>query len=191
MILLLTITACRPEVYTPKPRGYYKIDLPKEHSYQTFDTAGFPYKFEYPEYATIITNPDFFGEKPENPYWINIDFPEIGGKIYISYKEVTGKQSLNNLSEDMYEMTFSAHTKKANYIQDYYMDDNSRNVYATMFNVTGNAASAYQFSVTDSNKNFLRGALYFAATPNADSLKPLNDFLRADIEHLLQTIEWK
>lgn len=191
LALFVAFASCKPETYIPKPRGYYKIDLPKEHSYQSFDSVGFPYKFEYPVYGKVITNPDFFGEKPENPYWINIEFPNIGGRIYLSYKNIDNKQSLIGLNEDMYEMTFSAHTKKANNIIDYYVNDPSKNVYITLYNVTGNAASAYQFYATDSSKNFLRGALYFEATPNADSLKPLNNFLKEDIEHLLETLEWK
>ena len=32
---------------------------------------------------------------------------------------------------------------------------------------------------------FIRGALYFDVTPNADSLKPISDFVERDIEHLL------
>lgn len=191
LAVLIVLASCKPETYIPKPRGYYKVDLPETHTYQSFDSTGFPYKFEYPTYGEIVTNPDFFGDKPENPYWINIEFPKIGGRIYLSYKNIDAKQSLSSLNNDMYEMTFSAHTKKANYIKDYQMSDPSRNVHIMLYNVTGNAASAYQFYATDSARNFIRGALYFEVTPNADSLKPLNNFLREDIEHLLETLEWK
>lgn len=188
---MMFIASCKPETYTPKPRGYYQIDLPAKHEYQVFDSAGFPYRFEYPVYSKIIYNPAFFGEQPENPYWINLDFPGIGGKIYISYKEIEGRKGFMNLNDDMYEMSFMAHNKKANYIKDYYLDDPERDVHIMLYNVTGDAASAYQFYATDSIEHFVRGALYFEATPNSDSLRPLNEFLRKDIDHLLQTIEWK
>ncbi|MCB0698123.1 MAG: hypothetical protein KDC07_12210 [Chitinophagaceae bacterium] len=193
-IVLLLVCAffisCRPEVYTPKPRGYFQIDLP-EKSYTTFDSAGFPYKFEYPTYGKIVTNPDFFGDKPENPYWINIEFPSIGGKIYISYKYINKDNTLEKVNGDFYHMTYTVHEKKADYIQDFYHNDNERKVYSAFFNVTGDAASAYQFYATDSVQNYMRGALYFEATPNADSLKPVNEFLKKDISHLIETIEWK
>lgn len=191
IFILTSIIACKPKTYIPKPRGYFKIDLPKEHTYKLFDSAGFPYRFEYPVYGKIMADPKFFGEEPENPYWVNIEFPGIGGKIYLSYKYITDEQSLAHLNDDMYEMTFTVHNKKANYIKDYYMDDPERNVHMMLYNVTGDAASAYQFYATDSTQNFVRGALYFEATPNSDSLKPVNEFLRKDIEHLLNTIEWK
>src|SRR5690606_3603335 len=162
-------TACKPEVYTPKPRGYFHIALP-EKSYSVFDSSGFPYRFEYPTYGTITTNPDFFGDKPENPYWLNIDFPSIGGRIYISYKVLGSANSLEHVNSDVYEMTYTVHQKKADYIQDFYHNDTERKVYSAFFNVTGDAASAYQFYATDSVKHYLRGALYFEAKPNADSL---------------------
>jgi gliding motility-associated lipoprotein GldD len=59
------------------------------------------------------------------------------------------------------------------------------------FKVGGNAATARQFFVTDSTKHFLRGALYFDSTPNADSLGVVNDFLEADMKHLINTLQWK
>lgn len=183
--------ACKPEVHTPKPRGYYHIPLPKERKYQVFDSAGYPYKFQYPVYSRIVTNPRFFGDKPENPYWVNIDFPSIGGKIYISYKTMTDASSLFELNEDFYQLTYTVHDKKADYIEDSYFTNAERKVYGALFNVAGDAASAYQFYITDSSKHYIRGALYFEATPNADSLQPLNDFLKTDITHILETIEWK
>jgi hypothetical protein len=52
-------------------------------------------------------------------------------------------------------------------------------------------ATAHQFFLTDSTKHFLRGALYFDATPNEDSLRPVNAFLQAEMKHLIQTFRWK
>jgi gliding motility-associated lipoprotein GldD len=59
------------------------------------------------------------------------------------------------------------------------------------FSLGGNTATANQFFVTDSTKHFLRGALYFNATPNADSLGIVNDFLKQDLMHLINTLKWK
>ncbi|HOA39309.1 MAG TPA: hypothetical protein PKJ36_12955, partial [Flavihumibacter sp.] len=78
LVILFAISACN-STYTPKPRGYFQIDLP-QHAYKTFDSAGFPYTFEYPVYAKIIQDSTFFEEQPENPYWINIDVPSLGGR---------------------------------------------------------------------------------------------------------------
>ncbi|MCD6062112.1 MAG: gldD [Flavipsychrobacter sp.] len=181
--------SCRPETYTPRPRGYYEVELP-EHNYQKFDNPAYPYSFEYPVYGKVIPDTNFFGEKPENPYWINIDFPSIGGRIYVSYKIIGPDQTLDKLLDDSYEMTIF-HTKRADYIDDFVFHDDTNRVHGIFYNVTGNAASAYQFYATDSVRHYIRGALYFDVTPNADSLKPVNEFLRKDMEHLIQTLRWR
>lgn len=184
------LSSCRPTTYTPKPRGYGRVEFP-EHKYQPFNDNTFPYSFEYPVYSRIVRDTLFFGQKPENPYWINIDFPTIGGTIYLSYKPVTKDQPLSKLIEDAHEMSFTAHSKRADYI-----DDNTRlvnrekNVYGIFYKVGGDAASAYQFIATDSVNHFIRGALYFNVSPNADSLRPANEFLRVDMVHLLETLKW-
>jgi gliding motility-associated lipoprotein GldD len=64
-------------------------------------------------------------------------------------------------------------------------------VSGVFFTVGGNAATAKQFFVTDSVHHFLRGALYFDASPNEDSLGIVNDFLQVDMKHLINTFRWK
>lgn len=185
-ISLIFLVACN-STYTPKRQGYFKIDFPK-HEYKVFDQPGYPYTFEYPVYANIIKDTTFFEDKPENPYWINIDIPRFGGKIYISYKEV-GKNDLTKLVNDAYNMTYK-HSTRATEIVDSAMRT-ATGVSGVFFSVGGNAATAKQFFVTDSVKHFLRGALYFDASPNEDSLGVVNNFLQDDMKHLINTFRWK
>ena len=183
--LLFILMACNSD-YTPKPRGYFRIDFP-EHSYQSFNSPEFPYSFEYPVYGNILRDTAFFGDKPENPYWINIDFPRFHARIYISYKKVEG--NYDKLREDAYKMTYK-HTYKASSIEDSLIST-PLGVHGIFFNVGGNAATAKQFFVSDSTKHFLRGALYFDTTPNSDSLSIVNAFLQEDMYHLINTLRWK
>lgn len=181
------LTACEEEAYIPKPRGYFRVDLP-EKQYVRFEKPDYPYAFEYPVYGTIEKDTLFFDEKTENPWWINVNFNTLGGKIYLSYKQIGPNQNLAKLLEDSYQMSHY-HTKRADYINEPEFHT-VNNVHGIYYDVGGNAASALQFYATDSSKHFLRGALYFDTTPNADSLKPVNQFLRKDIEHLVQTLQW-
>jgi len=64
-------------------------------------------------------------------------------------------------------------------------------VHGILYDVGGNAASAVQFYVTDSSRHFLRGSLYFYASPNADSIAPAVEYFRKDVEHLIETLKWK
>ncbi|MFT4152454.1 gliding motility lipoprotein GldD [Parafilimonas sp.] len=185
-ILLLICCSCNSP-YIPKPAGYFKIDFP-EKKYQEFNKPGYPYTFEYPVYANIIKDSTFFDTAAENPWWINVDFPQFNARIYLSYK-VIGRYKLDSLLNDAYNLT-NRHSIKASFINDSIMNT-SGNVHGTFFNVEGDVATADQFFLTDSTKNFIRGALYFNATPNQDSLRPVNKFLVEDMRHLINTFRWK
>ncbi len=204
VILLLTfITSCNSN-YTSKKKGYYKIDFP-EKQYIKFDQPGFPYTFEYPAYARIIKDSAYF-ENGDNPYWINIDFPLFKGKIFISYKTIGGKSvykvktssgykdstginSFENMVNDAYKLSYKNNIK-AYSINDSVMHT-PNDVAGIFFSLTGNVATSRQFFLSDSTKHFLRGALYFDATPNEDSLKPVNDFLQQDMKHIINTMQWR
>ncbi len=205
MCLAFLMAACNSN-YTQKPRGYYKIDFPA-HQYQLFDKPGYPYRFEYPVYASVVQDSSFFEDQPENPYWINIDFPRFNGKIYISYIEIGGKSrfkiknakgeyvdsiavnTFDNLIKSSYSLTYK-HSYKASSIDDS-LFTTPKKVEGVFFKIGGNAATANQFLVTDSVKHFLRGALYFDATPNSDSLNIVNNFLQEDMKHLINSFSWK
>lgn len=186
VMISASLLACNSD-YTIKQRGYFRIDLP-EHRYTSFDRPGYPYTFEYPVYADIVRDSTFFEDAPENPYWINIDFPLLNGKIYVSYKDVL-KNNFDKLVDDAFKLTYK-HSTKATAIKDSLMHT-PNGVTGIFFKVGGNAATAKQFFVTDSTRHFLRGALYFDATPNADSLGVVNDFLEKDMKHLINTLRWK
>ena len=193
LTLLLALAAmlhgCRPETYTVRPRGYYRIDTPK-HAYQRFDMPGYPYRFEFPTYGVILRDSSLLKMAPESPWWVNVDFPTLGGRVYMTYKRINAGQDFQKLLEDAHEMSFDAHSIRADYINSPSFI-NRHGVQGVMFDVGGNAASKYQFFATDSVKHFLRGALYFDVTPNADSLQPVTDFLKRDLDHMLGTLEWK
>ena len=185
-ILFILLLSCNSP-YTPKPTGYFRIDLP-EKKYQQFDQPGYPYTFEYPTYAHVIKDSTFFGDETENPWWLNVEFPQFSSRIYLSYK-IIGSYKLDSLLNDAFNLT-NKHSIKASYIDDSVMNISS-DMHGEFFKVEGDVATANQFFLTDSTRNFLRGALYFDATPNEDSLRPVNEFLVVDMKHLISTLRWK
>jgi gliding motility-associated lipoprotein GldD len=171
------------EDYTPKPRGYFRIDLP-EHEYILMDST-FPYSFEYPVYAELSPDP----LSPDQAYWLNVDFPEYRGRLHLSYKAVDG--NLVDYLEDSRTFVMK-HIPKASAISDSLILDRDKNLFGLIYQIEGmGAASPCQFFVTDSLSHFVRGALYFDVVPNNDSLAPVIEFLRKDIEHLIASFEWK
>ena len=91
--------------------------------------------------------------------------------------------------DDAHKLTYK-HTQKADHI-DPLQIDNDFGVKGVMFDVGGNAASSLQFYLTDEKKHFLRGALYFNVSPNIDSMQPVVDFIREDLDHLVESFQWK
>jgi gliding motility-associated lipoprotein GldD len=167
----------------PKPEGYFRIDTPV-NSYAKLDSI-YPYTFEYSAYARII--PDYLS--PDQPYWINIDYPQFKGKIHLSYKPVRG--NLVRLLEDSRSLVIR-HIPKATSIDEELVVHPDRSVFGMIYDIKGfGAASPCQFFLTDSTSHFLRGALYFNVRPNNDSLAPVIDFVNKDIHHLIDTFHWK
>jgi len=185
---VLTLVSCNSDYTVGKKRGYFKIDFP-EKKYREFDQTGYPYSFEYPVYSSIVRDTTFFESTPENPWWINIDFPQFAARVHMSYKEI-GRNKFDSLVNDAFKLSYKQHTYKASAIEDSAMET-PNHVHGMYFTLAGNTATANQFFLTDSTKHFLRGALYFAATPNEDSIGIVNDFLKKDILHLINTLKWK
>ncbi len=208
-VLLLFIScslffACN-STYTSKKKGYYKVDFP-ERKYVIFHEEGYPYTFEYPVYAQVIKDSTYFDATAENPYWINLDFPQFGGRIFLSYKIIGGKSvfkirqadgsykdssginAFDNMVNDAFNLT-NKNQAVTSVIKDSLMHT-ANGLSGIFFKVGGNAATAKQFFLSDTTKNFIRGALYFDVTPNADSLRPVQDFLQTDIEHMINTFKW-
>jgi gliding motility-associated lipoprotein GldD len=206
IIFLLTIQSCNSP-YTSRKKGYFAIQLPAEHKYQSFDKDSFPYSFEYPVYASVVQDSTYFDSSPENPYWINIDFPQFGARIFLSYKIIggtaiykvrnsdgsyrdsTGINHFDKMVNDAFNLTNKNESVATSIKDSLFRTVNG--VSGVLFKVGGNAATGRQFFITDTTRNFLRGALYFAATPNADSIRPVQDFLQSDIDHLINTFRWK
>jgi len=205
VVCSILITSCNSP-YVSKKRGYFNIQLPGRN-YQKFDNPDFPYSFEYPVYAQIVKDSTYFDTNPENPYWINIDFPQFHSRIFLSYKAVGGKALYKikqpngsykdtlqiNVFDKMVSDAFTL-TNKNNVVSNSINDSlvhTPNGVSGVFFKVGGNAATSKQFFLSDTARNFIRGALYFDVTPNADSLKPVQDFLQTDMDHMINTFKWR
>ena len=85
-VTIVMLYSCNSDYSVGKKKGYFHIDFP-EKKYQVFNQPGYPYSFEYPVYATVSKDSTFFDDKAGD-WWINIDVPQFGGRIYVSYKAI-------------------------------------------------------------------------------------------------------
>lgn len=179
--VLTLVVACNKKAM-PKPYGYFRIELPEAH-YRTMDTLNYPYRFE----ISTLTKVEFRQAKKEK-FWLDIQYPSLNATLYCSYKPIQG--NLFELSEDSRKYVYK-HSVKADGIAETAYSNADKRVYGIFYDILGNTASSMQFIVTDSTKNFFRGALYFENVPNKDSIAPMLQYIRKDMIRLMETFEWK
>lgn len=174
----------KEEYYTPKPKGYFRIDLP-EHQYQQWDSI-LPFYFEYSQWANCE-----YSKKEGETYWIYIHYPALNATLNITYFPL--KNDLRALAANEEKM-LNMHIEhgKVDDIEYYFVEDPKNRVYGRIYDIIGKeAATPMQFWITDSANYYLRGSLYFDFRANNDSLQPVIQYLREDALHLINSLNWK
>ena len=168
--------------FAPKPSSYFRITFP-EKKYIKYDSVC-PFTVEIPNYSRMEKDNHYKAE----PCWLNLNFPSFNGTLHLSYKPVNG--NIKEYLEDTYTLA-SKHQIKASGIEEHLISKDKDKVYGLIYEIKGNAASPIQFFLTDSLHHFLRGAMYFNAIPNNDSIAPVLEFIKKDIYQFISTFEWK
>ncbi len=184
IISALFFTSCGDsEQAVPKPPSYLRIEMP-EHSYAWYE-PDCPYRFKLSEAYQVrdVRDPD--GALTCHK---DISLGKLNGVMHFSYiKMQEPLAAYVNFSNDKVD----EHQIKATAIRDKQIIRPEARVYGTFFELQGDVASPFQFYLTDSTENFASGVVYFNSVPNYDSLKPSLDYLKEDLEELLNSFEWK
>lgn len=162
----------------PKPKAFLSLEY--TNAVYSDLLLKRPYRFEVPEKAIVK-------DEPRN--WLKIKYPELKASLDITYRSIDN-DNLRELLIESERLVFK-HTVKAEQISSNNFTNEDRRVYGTLYEITGNAASQIQFHITDSTKNFIKGALYFNTKPNYDSILPAVDYIKKDILRLMETLEWE
>jgi gliding motility-associated lipoprotein GldD len=183
LAFVLLLVSCE-EHYLPKPFGHNRIDLPAKSYHSLPDT--FPYTFQISDHANILRDSSWIAER----YWIDLFYPYFTANIQITYKPINNDQErLKEILADAHELT-SKHQIKAYAIDESIIQTSSGKT-AVFAELSGDVPTQFQFFITDSTEHFLRGALYFRTSTKNDSLSPAIDYLKGDILHLVNTLQWK
>ncbi|WP_162416912.1 gliding motility lipoprotein GldD [Cyclobacterium roseum] len=182
LLLLLFISSCG-EDYLPKPMGYNRIDLP-ERGFESL-SMDLPYSFQHSRHLQV--EPDSFNMAEKT--WINLHYTALGARVHLTYKPIEGsKENLRTYLDDALNLTFK-HQIKA-----YGIDENvvrtPKGYTGLVAELSGEVPTQFQFFVTDSTAHFLRGALYFNTAVKNDSLAPIIEYVKADMMHLINTVEF-
>ncbi|OJJ21896.1 gliding motility lipoprotein GldD [marine bacterium AO1-C] len=183
-MLAIFLSACGggSSEYSPKPKGYNRIDLPEAKYVKLAEKA--PYTFEVSTYAKV--RPD--SSKIAEPYWFHVIYPSFNAEVQLTYKQVPNNKTFDEFIEDSH-ILLNKHMERAYEIKDFVIKTPSKKT-AAVFELTGDVPSQFQFYISDSTRHFLRGALYFKTATKNDSLKPVIEFIKKDILHMLNTCEW-
>lgn len=180
----LFFQACSDD-YTPKPRGYHRIEFPPQNYVELEKDC--PFTFE----RSVYTEFDYSRiEKERFPCRFNLYYPDLDAKLYFTYFGESVQDSLVKYTEDSRELV-KKHIVKARDIEEVFLSNEKEKVYGITFDFKGSTATNYQFFITDSVNHYLHGSLYFEFKPNPDSISPAEEYLKRDIEHLLESFKWR
>jgi gliding motility-associated lipoprotein GldD len=169
----------------PKPKAFLRLDYPKPE-YKLI-TADLPFVFERNNLSNGIDK--IKSSQDKTSIGLEIPYPTLKGTLYLTYKKIN-KNNLHTYLADAQNIT-QTHAIRADGITEQPFLDFEDRVFGSLFEVVGNAASQSQFYVTDSINHFLTGALYFYAKPNYDSILPAANYLKKDMQHIMETLKWK
>ena len=176
VFITLLFSSCKDDVL-PKPSSQLRLEYPIA-KYAAFENHC-PFTFDINENAVI---------KEDKECGFTITYPKMKATIYLTYKPVNG--NIDKLLRDAQKLTYEHVIKADDILEQPYVNPNNK-VYGMFYKVSGNAATNAQFYATDSIKHFLTASVYFYAKPNFDSIMPAADYLRNDMQRLMETINWK
>lgn len=178
-------------VAVPKPYGYARIATP-DTAYSLYPSppvasrpspvASLPFRFALSENAQAQVT-----SQPNGSYWMDIYYPALNATIHGSYFAI--QNDLDVLTNDAISLVYK-HAQQATAIPEQAFVNDDERVYGVLFCLQGNAASVYQFFLTDSVHHFFRASVYCECRPNADSLAPVYDYLEKDIQRLIESWQW-
>jgi gliding motility-associated lipoprotein GldD len=119
-----------------------------------------------------------------------IDLGPLNGSLFLYYIRIPSKDSLPaiiNYANDKVD----DHKIKADKIDFTQLIDRDKRVFGTFFELKGNVATNFQFYLTDSTNNFLRGEVLLNCRPNYDSLRPSLEYLKRDLLELVNNFKWQ
>ena len=179
-LLLLPLAGCDGPPAVPRPKGYFRIAL---HD-TLYRNVPLDCPIDLPLSGAALLEPvrDF---APDS-CWFNLVYPTYTARIHCTY---AGGVDLAPVVEDAFRLAYE-HEVKADAIEVRQRQFDEGGM-AMTWKIAGDAASPLQCLRTDGQDRFFRGALYFELRPNADSLAPVVERLAADVDHLINALQWR
>jgi len=183
-LLIAPLSVSCSSDYSPKPKGYFRIDLPEPVYHDLL---------RFPDFTCSISDQVRVDEVNDtvnkNKIAFNLIYPRYRAQIYCTCFRINAPD-FSVFSEESRRMAYFQE-QKAKGIKETAYDHPEQKVYGLVYEIDGNAASPIQFVITDSTKSFFRGALYFDTSLNRDSIAPVLAYINKDIHVMMESFQWK
>ncbi len=83
------------------------------------------------------------------------------------------------------------HDIKAEEIEETELFNKTTGSSGVIYELKGNTATNLNFYISSGTSHFLRGALYFNAKTEIDSIQPVFQFIKQDVIKMIETVQWK
>ncbi len=176
LIVVFFCWSCDPLPY-PKPKGQLALEYPKPKYVLTDFNC--PYTFYLNNFSIVRIDKDCA---------VHLQYPKLKATIYVTYFEVN--DNFNLLIKEV-ESRLETHSQFSMQVTEGFYENRDQNVYGSIFELVGDAASNIQFFATDKKNHFLSGSLIFEAQPNYDSLYPAIQYVKQDMRKLLESLQWE
>ncbi|MEM6343030.1 MAG: hypothetical protein AAF927_04085 [Bacteroidota bacterium] len=183
-VLMLTFVACTSYEPYARPYGFPRIEVPgpAERSYTNFSNQSCPFTFEYPVGGTITRD-------LKDSCWVDIQFPDYNLTWHITYRDVDDNRSRASHFEDYRRLVYK-HSKKATQITE--AEIKGPNGYGILFELYGTVGTPAQIFYSDSSgQQIAMLSFYYRTAEKNDSLQPLTDYMKEELQHMVQTVQWK
>jgi len=187
LIIGFLFGACGEDTPTPKPRIYPRVEYPRGE-WTSFEDSNCPFSFEYPDYVEVKRSETYARMNPVHPCWFNLVYPMFNAEIYCSYVPVNSRAEFDEVRMDAFEIIDQIN-KRSDYMEEIPFR-NPQGVSGLVFDFSGPAASPFQFYLTDTSQHFFKGALYFNTQVRPDSLAPVAEFVKQDLERMMMSFHW-
>ena len=176
----LVIAGCKDQVMLPKPKGWSRIDLPN-HEYEAWTSPSCPFSCEIPKFSRQDSLKD-------DSCWVDFYIEPFNCRWHITYRNVpeSGKSRGQHLME-YHNLVYKHAQKSSRIIESPVVTKKGDGVFYELYGDVGVPA---QFVFGDDD-NLVMTSFYFNQAVNGDSLAPVIDFVKEDLHHMIQTIEWK
>ena len=182
--MIFFLGGCSDEVSPrARPHGFHKISFPEELDYQAFHSETCPFEFQYPVSGQISRSFD-------DSCWVDIDFPEYGLKWHLTHRFVPETDIATGQHFEEHRKLIYKHSKKATQIAA--RDFDTPEASGKAWEVYGNVGTpAYYFLADSAQENILMLSFYFNTAMKNDSLAPVIEYMRGEVEKSLETLVWK